>query len=117
MIEENNKLIAELSEPTFVLSEVRLIATRFAHQSRLKGNATNNDTINTFDEWFKVENFITTPDNFSHGIDAAIKVLEQNLKDSTECESYEKDAELLKIHSNVSEQLRICINQLTKLKK
>lgn len=33
--------------------EVKFVATRFAHQCRLKGVATNNDTINLYDEWIK----------------------------------------------------------------
>lgn len=33
--------------------EVKFVATRFAHQCRLKGIATNNDTINLYDEWIK----------------------------------------------------------------
>jgi len=38
-------------------SEVKLIATRFARQSRLMNDITSNDTIQSFDNWFKPENF------------------------------------------------------------
>lgn len=38
-------------QKTWNYDDVRLIATRFAHQCRLKGITTNNDTVNLFDEW------------------------------------------------------------------
>jgi hypothetical protein len=45
----SNTVLADSLPP----SEVRFIATRFAHQCRLKGVATNNDTVNLYDEWIK----------------------------------------------------------------
>lgn len=33
--------------------EVKLIATRFAHESRLRGDITSNDTITSFDKWYE----------------------------------------------------------------
>lgn len=37
--------------------QVKLIATRFERESRLNGDITSNDTITSFDNWFKPENF------------------------------------------------------------
>jgi len=45
----SNTVLADSLPP----SEVRFIATRFAHQCRLKGVVTNNDTVNLYDEWIK----------------------------------------------------------------
>lgn len=35
--------------------EIKFLCTRFAHQCRLKGASTNNDTCNLFDEWIKTQ--------------------------------------------------------------
>jgi len=38
-------------------STIKLIATHFARQSRLMGDVTSTDTITSFDNWFKPEDF------------------------------------------------------------
>jgi len=44
-------------EKLFTQQQVKLIATRFARQSRLMNDITSNDTITSFDNWFNPDNF------------------------------------------------------------
>jgi len=60
---ENNKQPVEKEqevkgeEKKYTFDQVKLIATRFARQSRLMNDVTSNDTIMSFDNWFNPENF------------------------------------------------------------
>jgi len=47
----------EKPERLYTEAEVKLIATRFARQSSLMNDITSNDTITSFENWFKPENF------------------------------------------------------------
>lgn len=49
----SNKSAEESGERKFSLGDVKFLCTRFAHQCRLKGVGTNNETCNLFDEWLK----------------------------------------------------------------
>lgn len=71
-------------------SEVRLIAARFARESRLKHDVTSNDTITTFDAWFNKENFVqaylpnsttttTTPKSDMISKEKVIDILDEHL--------------------------------------
>jgi hypothetical protein len=46
-------IMTEPVQKTWTYEELQLIATRFAHQCRLKGITTNFDTVNLFKEWAK----------------------------------------------------------------
>lgn len=52
-------------------AQMKFIATRFAHQCRLKGVITNDETLRLYDEWIKQEecdvcNKITSNPTYNH---------------------------------------------------
>lgn len=66
-----DKAIRYCSENLLTLSsskeklDIKFICTRFAHQCRLKGVGTNDETCNLFNEWIKTQSFPNQPKRFS----------------------------------------------------
>lgn len=55
--EATTKVLRLFSDSKSMLpSEVKLVATRFAYECRLKGVSTNNDTVMLYDKW--INNFL-----------------------------------------------------------